>query len=1040
MTEVFRAAPHVARLKGFQQDTVRHVVNRFYGPDPTRRFLVADETGLGKSVVARGVIAEAVERLMSDDNVDRIDIIYVCSNADIAAQNLRRLNVLGGKEVEFHTRLTMLATETGNLNNADRRFGKPINLIAFTPATSFERGWATGKASERAVLFLLLKPLLSLSGARETAALRALQGTVTKLERFRERVERYAPRAGEDGLDPTISAEFSRLVSAEGLNAEFEALIGDIGLIRNLPPELRERARVLTGKLRTALARASIEALEPDLVILDEFQRFRTLLDPTNGGDAAELAHELFEWGDTCTLLLSATPYKPFSTADEDNAGESHYEDFITTLRFLCSGDEAWIAEVKAALGGFRERLLSGQSTDDAGTRLRELLLGYMCRTERPQVEGATAEVATTVDTVTAKDFRDFVHLRKIAAAVDAPVEVEYWKSAPYFINFLEGYKVGERLRHALKAGTAGDELRESLDSIAQIDRRALETFAAIDPGNARLRDLARRTVGAGWWKLLWIPPSMPYLEPGGPYAEPWAADVTKQLIFSSWNATPTAIASLLSYEADRQIAAGSSKLEVNTPEARERRATLLEYRVEDERAAAMTTLAIFWPHPALAAATDPLRYAREIGGVVPPQAWADGQLRLAARLDRGQVAPSEVVTDYFGWPGALPADLRPTGSRALAAMITGNADDEDETSRRPGRLDVHVAQALRTEEHRSTSSELAHVAMNSPGNIAWRALSRVLTSADSVDPAGHWHAAARLANGLRSLFNRLEPTLLLGALYDVPYWQAVLAYCRDGNLQAVLDEYLHHLRSERGEEALNNEALLALATSAAEAVSVRPSRYRGVDPSNFDDPLAFNSRFALRYGAGRNEKTDSDDHAARKPQVRAAFNSPFWPFVLATTSAGQEGIDFHWWCHSVVHWNTPSNPVDFEQREGRVNRFGGHAVRRNVANAHRDDALRSADPDPWKVAYDAATSSYPEFGDFSPYWVYPGPHAVERHLLPYPLSRDRPRAESLKRDLALYRLALGQPRQDDLLSNLAHQSAEAQRPLDLRPPVSETP
>ena len=38
--------------------------------------------------------------------------------------------------------------------------------------------------------------------------------------------------------------------------------------------------------------------------------------------------------------------------------------------------------------------------------------------------------------------------------------------------------------------------------------------------------------------------------------------------------------------------------------------------------------------------------------------------------------------------------------------------------------------------------------------------------------------------------------------------------------------------------------------------------------------------------------------------------NSPFWPFVLATTSVGQEGLDFQQYCHAVVHWNLPSNPV----------------------------------------------------------------------------------------------------------------------------------
>ena len=63
-------------------------------------------------------------------------------------------------------------------------------------------------------------------------------------------------------------------------------------------------------------------------------------------------------------------------------------------------------------------------------------------------------------------------------------------------------------------------------------------------------------------------------------------------------------------------------------------------------------------------------------------------------------------------------------------------------------------------------------------------------------------------------------------------------------------------------------------------------------------------------------------------------------PFVLASTSVVQEGIDFHWWSHSVIHWNLPSNPVDFEQREGRVNRFAGHAVRKNVAESRRADVL----------------------------------------------------------------------------------------------------
>ena len=62
----FDAAPILEGLKDFQRATVEHVVDRFYGDSPTKRFLVADETGLGKSVVARGVVARVIERLQDD--------------------------------------------------------------------------------------------------------------------------------------------------------------------------------------------------------------------------------------------------------------------------------------------------------------------------------------------------------------------------------------------------------------------------------------------------------------------------------------------------------------------------------------------------------------------------------------------------------------------------------------------------------------------------------------------------------------------------------------------------------------------------------------------------------------------------------------------------------------------------------------------------------------------------------------------------------------------------------------------------------------
>ena len=82
------------------------------------------------------------------------------------------------------------------------------------------------------------------------------------------------------------------------------------------------------------------------------------------------------------------------------------------------------------------------------------------------------------------------------------------------------------------------------------------------------------------------------------------------------------------------------------------------------------------------------------------------------------------------------------------------------------------------------------------------------------------------------------------------------------------------------------------------------------------DKTRRLRSHFAVRFGRGTAEDSQN---VQRETQVREAYNSPFWPFILASTSVGQEGLDFHQYCHAILHWNLPGNPVDLEQREGRV-------------------------------------------------------------------------------------------------------------------------
>lgn len=94
-------------LQPFQWAIVDHMMNHLWkDPDAVDKFFVADEVGLGKTMVAKGVITRTGAHLRGIE--DRIDFVYISSNAQIARQNLSRLNVVDGYELSHADRLTLL--------------------------------------------------------------------------------------------------------------------------------------------------------------------------------------------------------------------------------------------------------------------------------------------------------------------------------------------------------------------------------------------------------------------------------------------------------------------------------------------------------------------------------------------------------------------------------------------------------------------------------------------------------------------------------------------------------------------------------------------------------------------------------------------------------------------------------------------------------------------------------------------------------------------------------------------------------------------
>lgn len=1024
----FLSAPALAGLKDFQRKTVEYVFKRLYGNEPTSRFLIADEVGLGKTLVARGIIAKTLEHLQ--DEVDRVDVIYICSNAAIATQNVNRLNVSDTDGFSIATRLTYLPRQVRSLRK------NKVNFISLTPGTAFDHARSRGgHADERAILYRMLYDLPLAQNERRrrlrVGLLNILQATAGK-DNWRAK----AKNLPAEDLDTDLSKAFRRAVLED---AELYAALKE-GCERfaryrdysRIPWEDSELRYDLIGKLRSKLASVCLSALEPDLVILDEFQRFKHLLDGED--EASMLATALFEHPDVRVLLLSATPYKMF-TLDQENDEDDHYPDFIRTLNFLFN-DSGKVDEVKGLLLEHRTTLhaCAKESLCQPGKKaeLERALLKVMCRTERVAKTRDHNSMLTEIERMAPLTLADIQHVATVdavAICVKAGDQIEYWKSAPYLINFLKNYELRHKLDAQLNAPS--DALRRTLLSAngQLLTKDKLECYQALDPANPRMRVLFEDTIDKGMWQLLWMPPSMPYIEPGGAYRD--KDSLTKALVFSSWSAVPDAVASICSYEAERRMVAGY-------PPASEyewKASRLLDFKESNGRLTGMPVISWLLPSPTLATKIDPLEIALRRGsGPVDDQELRNEVMAICRSLVETLPGAGEGTRADERWYWAAPILL--DSHNGLLDWCKSHwgwrsaTPDHESGTRFKDHIDLLVSMAEGNIPLGPQPEDLADVlcdlALAGPGVCALRALRRIGAEHDVADP-NLLSAAARIASGFRSLFNMPETIAMLRGSNEDTYWRLTLQYGIDGNLQSVLDEYVHVLRESLGLQERSPEAQVAgIAECIQSVLSLRTAQIRIDEIKMSEDGFVlddFNTRcrFALRFGDIRD---DNNQALVRADSVRDAFNSPFRPFVLASTSIGQEGLDFHTWCHAVVHWNLPSNPVDLEQREGRVHRYKGHAVRKNIAERYGLTALSGAheEGDPWQTLFQiAARGQSNGHSDLIPYWIFEdGSAKVERRIPLLPYSKEVGKLKRLKQGLALYRMVFGQPRQEDLLFSLS--------------------
>lgn len=1052
-----------SHLKDFQIATVDYVFKQFT-KNCCNRFLVADEVGLGKTMVARGIIQKFYDYFKETEK-EQLNIIYICSNQSIARQNISRLNI--EKQKGFSppqiNRINYLA-----ITQVEEANGSFLKIVALSPNTSFNISKGGGTVKERAILFHILCKHQDFSGYKEK---------LKKIFRLDVNETNWNEWTRKDNwvitsLHEEIVLKFNSALTSK--NQLYNDLLFTCEERFNSKEDYSYRK--IIGGLRKILASICVEYLKPDLIIMDEFQRFKYLINEDEDNDIKLITESLFTNDDIKILLLSATPYKMYSMQADEDSGENHFEEFEFIVNFLLK-DEDKQNEFKKAWDEYSNSLLNlddeihWDSIKEKKQRVEELLRTVIARTERITVSEDKNTMLRSSEPkflcIKPNDIQNFLSTDAVAVKLkDVNSPIEYCKSSPYPFSFMEGYQLQRIIQKEIQKGNIEikSALRRNKSSFLPIEK--MNNYEPIGTPNAKLSYLLEDILYNGGSDLLWIPPSLPYYELDGAYKD--KEKFSKTLVFSSWVMVPKMIAALSSYECER-LTIGNKKSINNANDKGERKyfhtgserqpKARLRFRIENNNYSTLSHYALLYPCVTLSDLWKPLGKFESLNEllnettnkidkklkeipisefVTEPNKQDDRwallyMLLLDRKFETNKITHFKNNELKFDWEWfekeeeiSLANDYYEKVFRDILFAETQNKNIPAWQLRFEGAKENplrKVFQELKLgQPPKDIAKQLAYLTIASPAICSYRLLSGYSKNEKQQDFVS-FYSAFRIADSFRKFFNTPENISVIDkyAISDKSYWQNVLIYSASGNFQSMLDEFANAMIDHNGiwdysvKDKVYKLVELILGNIRLRTVSVTGHTY---------DSFIKESKsrhFRCHFGVALNQSLDNEKDVMRSDSVRDAFNSPFRPFILSTTSIGQEGLDFHLYCRKILHWNLPANPVDFEQREGRINRFKNLAIRQNLAKKYRDKLQGTDLVNVWNQLYDLAIQvEKDDKSDLVPYWhVEPENIFIERQVPIIPYSKEVHKLNNLLKTISVYRIALGQPRQEELVNHL---------------------
>ena len=403
----------MSKAKDFQRATAERIIEIFKSGQ--KRVLLSDEVGLGKTIMARTVV-EMAKSLPGVEKDGIYRVVYVCSNQNIIQQNTRNLGIPKEDIMQMQdSRLSMqhlVLQERKMQQEAKGEAELPQQLIPLTPSTSFSITGGAGNGAERALIFAILKGMDEFIGKEERLSwlLKTMYMGQDSWEWYIKSYSERVENCGEKYKQNIIHLLRNNQTFKDNIHAIVNFVNGDAN----------EMPFRLINKLRIAFAQVSLNQLEPDLVIMDEFQRFSGLLNTSSDSEESMIAHEFFSNEHPYILLLSATPYKPFTTLEELNEEncDEQYEDFLKLMRFLFKEDRSENESFHTVWEDYSNKLshISGEAFDTlviSKQKAEDKMYEVICRTERYS-EGLIKTMPLEKMAITGDDILAYCQMQKL--------------------------------------------------------------------------------------------------------------------------------------------------------------------------------------------------------------------------------------------------------------------------------------------------------------------------------------------------------------------------------------------------------------------------------------------------------------------------------------------------------------------------------------------------------------------------------------------------------------------------------------------------